>query len=120
MVLISLLTVAIYFSASSTLKLDRSNRNARSLNIGDYFLYATAILTNQGILTSYPIASLDCRKSSLFSCFIAFPFFEKRSRVLAILRAIKIVFPFDGWCLVPVCLGYGERLQRHTHGPHYC
>ena len=47
MVLISLLSVAIYFSASSTLNLDRSDKNSRSLNFGDYFLYATGILTNQ-------------------------------------------------------------------------
>jgi hypothetical protein len=46
--LTSLLTVAIYFSASSTLNLDSSDRNAKSLNIGDYVLYTTAILTNQG------------------------------------------------------------------------
>jgi hypothetical protein len=50
MVLISLLSVAIYFSASSTLNLDRSDKNSRSLNFGDYFLYATGILTNQGTL----------------------------------------------------------------------
>ncbi|EFX79426.1 hypothetical protein DAPPUDRAFT_244962 [Daphnia pulex] len=48
MVLISLLSVAIYFSVSSTLNLGRSDKNSRSLNMGDYVLYTAAILTNQG------------------------------------------------------------------------
>ena len=48
MVLISLLAVAIYFSASSTLNFDRSDRNTKSFGIGDYVLYTTAIMTNQG------------------------------------------------------------------------
>jgi hypothetical protein len=54
MVLISLLAVAIYFSASSILNLSGLDyRNSRSLNIGDYVLYTTAILTNQGTLIYY-------------------------------------------------------------------
>ncbi|XP_046461642.1 glutamate receptor ionotropic, kainate glr-3-like [Daphnia pulex] len=48
MVLISLLSVTIYFSASSTLNLGGSNKNAKSFRIGDYFLYTTAVLINQG------------------------------------------------------------------------
>ncbi len=46
MVLISLLSVAIYFSVFSTLTLGGLNRN--SFGIGDYVLYSIAILTNQG------------------------------------------------------------------------
>ena len=46
--LISLMSVAIYFSASSTLQVDRLDENKKSLNFGDYILYTTAILTNQG------------------------------------------------------------------------
>lgn len=48
MMLISLMSVSIYFSTTSTLNFDRSERNERSLSIGDYVLYAIAILTNQG------------------------------------------------------------------------
>jgi hypothetical protein len=48
--LISLLAVAIYLSASSTLNFSGSDRNTRMFSIGDYVLYTTAILTNQGTL----------------------------------------------------------------------
>jgi len=49
MVLISLLAVAIYFFATSRLNLSGSDyKNSRSFGIGDYVLYTTAILTNQG------------------------------------------------------------------------
>jgi hypothetical protein len=54
MVLISLLAVAIYFFATSRLNLSGSDyKNSRSFGIGDYVLYTTAILTNQGTLIYY-------------------------------------------------------------------
>ncbi|XP_046651118.1 glutamate receptor ionotropic, kainate glr-3-like [Daphnia pulicaria] len=49
MVLISLLSVAIYFSASSRLnRLNFHRSDGNTLNLGDYVLYTIAILTNQG------------------------------------------------------------------------
>ncbi|XP_046461653.1 glutamate receptor ionotropic, kainate glr-3-like [Daphnia pulex] len=71
--LMSLLTVAIYFSASSTLNLDSSDRNAKSLNIGDYVLYTTAILINQGPVfwQSYGQSKLSFRLAAGVWCLFA-------------------------------------------------
>ena len=49
MMFISLVSVSIYFSTSSTLKMNSLDKNKRSLSIGDYVLYTIAILTNQGM-----------------------------------------------------------------------
>lgn len=48
MVLISLVSVSIYFATSSMLTIDRLDRYKKLLGFGDYVLYSIAILTNQG------------------------------------------------------------------------
>lgn len=113
LILISLLSAAICFAASSPSNDDRSFWYKRLMisRIGNYVFYTTAILTNQGmiILPSY------LHKISVTICQCLF----KRLGVCSSQIQIKIAFPIDGWCVVPLCLCYGERVLQYAHITYY-
>ncbi|EFX79425.1 hypothetical protein DAPPUDRAFT_244963 [Daphnia pulex] len=100
MVLISLMSVAICFSASSRLNFDHSDRNTtKSFGIGDYVLYTTAILTNQGSVFWQPNqqSRLSFRLTAGVWCLFALVMVNVYSSTLtAHITARKMSIPPEG------------------------